>query len=322
MEYRFSPLQRLRLAYKPPVPSVLSASISTQIVPDAVIKPERDEDAIARLFPKTFGRPTLRIEGSDAAASATRSPLSAGIVLSGGQASGGHNVVSGLFDGLKNWHPESKLYGFLNGPRGLFTGKYIELTAERVADYRNMGGFDIIGSGRDKIEQPDEFAASKAVAEELGLNAIVVVGGDDSNTNAAVLAEYFEAQGSRTRVIGCPKTIDGDLKCPGVIDVSFGFDTACAVYSEQVGNIALDGLSSNKYYAFVRLMGRAASNIALEVALQTHPTICLLGEEVAARHQNLASIAEEIASVVAERAAEGKNQGVILVPEGLIEVRF
>ena len=235
------------------------------------------------------------------------------------EAPGGHNVISGLFDGIKAHHADSVLFGFLDGPRGLFTGKFIEITRELMDGYRNMGGFDIIGSGRDKIETPEQFAGAKDVAQRLRLDGVVVIGGDDSNTNAAVLAEFFEAHSMHTRVIGCPKTIDGDLKIPGHMDISFGFDTACKTYAELIGNVCLDALSSGKYYHFIRLMGRAASNITLECALQTQPNVTLIGEEVAANKQNLSSITEEIVQVIVARAAAGKNYGVILVPEGLIE---
>lgn len=246
-------------------------------------------------------------------------PLRIGCVLSGGQAPGGHNVISGLYDYVKSVNKDGELIGFLDGPKGLFTGKYVTIDDTHMNKYRNMGGFDIIGSGRDKIETPEQFAGSKAVAEKLNLDGLIIIGGDDSNTNAAVLAEYFAANDCKTRVVGGPKTIDGDLKIPGLIDISFGFDTACKTYSELIGNVCLDALSSGKYYHFIRLMGRAASNITLECALQTHPNITLLGEEVAARKQNLSSITEEIVHVIVERAAAGKNYGVILVPEGLIE---
>lgn len=285
-----------------------------------MLPPFANAEKLATLFPKTFGRPSVHVKAAGAGdAAASKAPLKIGAVLSGGQAPGGHNVIAGLFDYVKRVHPDGVLYGFLDGPKGLFSGKYRVIDAEYMANYRSLGGFDIIGSGRDKIETPEQFAGSKAVCERLGLDGVVVIGGDDSNTNAAVLAEYFAANGCATRVIGGPKTIDGDLKIPGHVDISFGFDTACKTYAEEIGNLCLDALSAGKYYFFVRLMGRAASNITLECALQTHPNITLLGEEVAARKQNLASITEEIVHVITERATSGKNYGVILVPEGLIE---
>ncbi len=310
------------------------------------------------MFPHTFGAPTvhLRAGGAGVGGGAAR-PLRVGAVLSGGQAPGGHNVLSGIFDALKRIHPESVFIGFLDGPRGLFKGDFVEVDAAMIARYRNMGGFDAIGSGRDKIETPEQFAGARAVAEKLRLDGVVIIGGDDSNTNAAVLAEYFKKEGCTTRVVGAPKvrqrglqrpypqptfcplifvfaappppthththrhhqTIDGDLKIPGYVDVSFGFDTACRTYSELIGNLCVDALSAGKYWHFIRLMGRAASNITLECALATHPNVALIGEEVAARHQNLASVTEEIVNVIAGRAAAGKNYGVVLVPEGLIE---
>jgi diphosphate--fructose-6-phosphate 1-phosphotransferase len=280
----------------------------------------RRADRLQALFPNTYGRPLINITSAAApAAGAAPEPLRVGILLSGGQAPGGHNVLTGLFDYIKRAHPDSVLYGFLDGPAGLFKGKYTVLDAAYMARYRNAGGFDAIGSGRDKIETEEQFAASRAVAERLGLHGIVIAGGDDSNTNAALVAEYFAAVGCATRVVGAPKTIDGDLTVPGYVDVSFGFDTACKTYAEQVGNICIDASASGKYYHMIRLMGRAASNITLECGLQTHPNVTLLGEEVAARRQNLASVTDEIVQVIVERAAAGKHYGVILVPEGLIE---
>ncbi len=276
-------------------------------------------DKLATLFPKTFGRPLVKLVPCAESEAPEKRALKIGCVLSGGQAPGGHNVIAGLYDYVKAQHKDSQLIGFRDGPKGLFTGKYVVLDDEKMDQYRNMGGFDIIGSGRDKIETPEQFAGSMEVAERLGLDGVIIIGGDDSNTNAAVLAEYFQAHGSKTKVVGGPKTIDGDLKIPGHIDISFGFDTACKTYSELIGNICLDALSSGKYYHIIRLMGRAASNITLECALQTHPNVTLLGEEVAARRQNLSSITDEIVHVILDRAAAGKNYGVILVPEGLIE---
>jgi len=318
----FSPLQLERLAFRPTLPAALAAGAGAAglaATPGEVLRPDSDAARLAELFPKTFGLPTTHLAPAAGSSLASPTPLRIGCVLSGGQAPGGHNVISGLFDSLKAIHPESVLFGFLDGPRGLFTGAFVEITPALMDGYRNLGGFDIIGSGRDKIETPEQFAGAKEVAARLALDGVVVIGGDDSNTNAAVLAEVFEAAGMHTRVIGCPKTIDGDLKIRGQMDISFGFDTACKTYAELIGNVCLDALSSGKYYHFIRLMGRAASNITLECALQTQPNVTLLGEEVAARNQNLSSITEEIVHTILEREKQGKNYGVILVPEGLIE---
>jgi diphosphate--fructose-6-phosphate 1-phosphotransferase len=241
-----------------------------------------------------------------------------GVVLSGGQAPGGHNVIAGIFDAIKSMSSESVLIGFLNGPHGVFSGNFVEIDGQFMDLYRNTGGFDIIGSGRHKIERPDQFAASQSVCETLNLDGLVVIGGDDSNTNAAVLAEYFAANGCRTCVVGAPKTIDGDLKNE-FIPISFGFDTACKTYSELIGNVALDAASSQKYYHFVRLMGRSASHIALECALQTRPNACLIGEEVVANGDSLSGITQSLVQMIVTRAAEGKDYGVVLLPEGLIE---
>jgi diphosphate-dependent phosphofructokinase len=320
----FSPQQRERLAYKPTLPAVL-ASGACVLTHGEVLKPENDSDRLKELFPSTFGLPTAHFTSASTNSSSSSisfkssTPLRVGCVLSGGQAPGGHNVISGLFDSLKAIHPDSVLFGFMDGPRGLFKGNFFEITPELMDGYRNMGGFDIIGSGRDKIETPEQFAGAKEVAQRLNLDGVIIIGGDDSNTNAAVLAEQFEQSKLRTRVIGCPKTIDGDLKITGQMDISFGFDTACKTYSELIGNVCLDALSSGKYYHFIRLMGRAASNITLECALLTQPNVTLIGEEVAARNQNLSSVTEEIVHIILEREKLGKNYGVVLVPEGLIE---
>ena len=278
-------------------------------------------EKLAALFPNNFRRRVVTVAVAPPCSPSALPPraLSIGCVLSGGQAPGGHNVIAGLYDYVKRTSPDGTLYGFLDGPRGLFTGKFVKVDDAMMNEYRNMGGFDMIGSGRDKIETPEQFAGCVAVAKQLNLDGVIVIGGDDSNTNAAVLAEHFAAIGSPTVVIGCPKTIDGDLRVPGAIDISFGFDTATKIYSELIGNVCLDAAASGKYWYFIRLMGRAASNITLECALQTHPNITLLGEEVAARRQNISSIADEIVRVVVARARAGKNYGVILVPEGLIE---
>ena len=277
-----------------------------------------DAEAIQRLFPNSFGQPILELIPTAGADTAGKSPLNVGVVLSGGQASGGHNVICSIFDSVKRHHPDSKVFGFLGGPKGIFTGKYMLLEAEYVDKYRNQGGFDMIRSGRDKIETPDQFAGAAKVVQSLSLNGLVVIGGDDSNTNAALLAEYFSANKIPVTVIGCPKTIDGDLKTSDVL-TSFGFDTACKVYSSSIANIAHDCLSSRKYYHFVRLMGRSASHITLECALQVAPNVTIIGEEVAAEKKTLHQITMEVCDVIVQRASLGKNYGMVLIPEGLIE---
>ncbi|MDE6542793.1 MAG: diphosphate--fructose-6-phosphate 1-phosphotransferase, partial [Muribaculaceae bacterium] len=245
-------------------------------------------------------------------------PINVGVILSGGQAPGGHNVISGLFDGIKSVNPDSRLYGFLMGPGGFVDHKYIELTSEIIDEYRNTGGFDIIGSGRTKLEKKEQFDKGLEILKELGITALVIIGGDDSNTNAAVLAEYYKEIGAGVQVIGCPKTIDGDLK-NDLIETSFGFDTATKVYSEVIGNIQRDCNSAKKYYHFIKLMGRSASHIALECALQTQPTYCIISEEVEAKNLSLNDVIENIAQVIVARANEGMNYGTVLIPEGLIE---
>jgi len=244
--------------------------------------------------------------------------INAGVMLSGGQAPGGHNVIAGLFDGLKAINKDSRLYGFILGPGGFINHKYMELTAEIIDEYRNTGGFDIIGSGRTKLETKEHFDKGLEILKKLDISALVIIGGDDSNTNACVLAEYYTVINAGVQVIGCPKTIDGDLKNEQ-IEASFGFDTACKVYSEVIGNIQRDCNSARKYWHFIKLMGRSASHIALECALQTHPNICLISEEVQANNQSLDDIVNHIASIVAKRAEDGNNFGTVLIPEGLIE---
>ena len=260
--------------------------------------------------------PLIKFEAADQPAQCPA--MNVGVILSGGQAPGGHNVISGLFDGVKRIHPESKLYGFLMGPGGLVDHKYIELTADIIDEYRNTGGFDIIGSGRTKLEKEDQFEKGYEILKELGIKALVIIGGDDSNTNACVLAEYYAAKNYGVQVIGCPKTIDGDLKNE-MIETSFGFDTAVKTYSEVIGNIERDCNSARKYWHFIKLMGRSASHIALECALQTQPNVCIVSEEVEAKDQSLDDIVTYIAQVVADRAAQGNNFGTVLIPEGLIE---
>jgi len=312
-----SQLEKQRQQAKPELPDTLSAAWLAEDTAPIPADTAFVED-IKGLFPATHGVPKCTL-GSGAAVAGAGVGLKVGVVLSGGQAPGGHNVVAGLYDAVKRTGPRSEFYGFLDGPHGIFTGNVTQIDDAMMDGYRNTGGFDMIGSGRHKIETPEQFQASKSVCEQLSLDGLIVIGGDDSNTNAALLAEYFAANSCKTKVIGCPKTIDGDLKCPPNIPVSFGFDTACRTYSELVGNIALDALSTQKYYHFCRLMGRSASNIALEVALLTNPNVCLLGEEVQTKDMSLKEITSQLVSMIRTRAAEGKNYGVVVLPEGLIE---
>ena len=274
-----------------------------------------NQEDIKKLFPNTYGMPLVEFVPAD---SANNAKINVGIILSGGQAPGGHNVISGLFDEVKKLNPENRLYGFLMGPSGLVDHNYIEITAESLQAYRNTGGFDMIGSGRTKLEKEDQFEKGLEILRKLDIKAVVIIGGDDSNTNACVLAEYYAAKQYGVQVIGCPKTIDGDLK-NSQIETSFGFDTATKTYSELIGNIERDCNSARKYWHFIKLMGRSASHIALECALQTQPNICLISEEIEAKDQTLNDIVENIAEVVAYRAAQGNNFGVVLIPEGLIE---
>lgn len=313
----YSELQHGRIDYVPPQPDVLKGAFKA--VNGAVARPA--DARVTEAFPKLAGIPHVSLQSSGgplAAAPGADRALNIGVVLSGGQAPGGHNVIAGIFDLLARRRPGSRLFGFLNGPRGIVQGDAREITSAALAPFRNQGGFNIIGSGRDKIESAEQLAAAATTARNMELDGLVVIGGDDSNTNAAVLAEYFLAKGLKTSVVGVPKTIDGDLKNDDV-PISFGFDTACKVYSEMIGNIMIDAASARKYYHFVRLMGRSASHIALEAALQTHPQAALISEEVAAHGSSLADITKQLADMVAARADAGKNYGVVLVPEGLIE---
>ena len=309
-----SALQIARAAYEPKMPVALRGSV--RAVEGTATEAAGNRDEIKQLFPHTYGMPIVTFEPGDPGD--PMPPINAGVILSGGQAPGGHNVIAGLFDGLKAANPASRLFGFILGPGGLVEHKYMELTADIIDDYRNTGGFDMIGSGRTKLERREQFDKGLDILKELGISALVIIGGDDSNTNAAVLAEYYESIGAGVRVIGCPKTIDGDLKNEQ-IEASFGFDTACKVYSEVIGNIQRDCNSARKYWHFIKLMGRSASHIALECALQTHPNVCIISEEVEAENKSLDDIVNYIASIVARRAAEGKNFGTVLIPEGLIE---
>ncbi len=309
-----SALQKARATYQPKLPIVLTAPV--KVVEGHATESVADREAIRQLFPNTYGLPEIRFEKNSNPAPGK--PLNVGVILSGGQAPGGHNVISGLFDGIKKIHRDSRLFGFLMGPSGLVEHRYIELTASIIDEYRNTGGFDIIGSGRTKLEKKEQFDKGLEILRELGITALVIIGGDDSNTNAAVLAECYKATGAGVQVIGCPKTIDGDLKNTQ-IETSFGFDTATKVYSEVIGNIQRDCNSAKKYWHFIKLMGRSASHIALECALQTQPNICLISEEIEQKNMSLGQIVKYIAEIVAARAADGNNFGTVLVPEGLIE---
>ncbi|GHV69968.1 pyrophosphate--fructose 6-phosphate 1-phosphotransferase [Spirochaetia bacterium] len=312
-----SALQKSRYAYEPKLPANLSGDVSEiALKTGEATTSVADEADLRALFKKTFGRPVVSfIKGHN---EKINRPLTVAVILSGGQAPGGHNVIAGLYDGLKKGNAASRLLGFLGGPSGLVDGKYVEMTGDFIADYRNTGGFDIIGSGRTKIETPEQFAAALETAKKLNLDAVVIIGGDDSNTNAALLAEYFLAQNSKVQVIGCPKTIDGDLKNEH-IEASFGFDTACKTYSELIGNIERDANSAKKYWHFIKLMGRAASHIALECALQTQPNVCLVSEEVDEKKLSLSQVVDQICSSIIKRAENKENFGVVLIPEGLVE---
>ena len=309
-----SALQKARNAYQPKLPKALQGAVKVQ--EGAPTQSVDNQEEIKALFPNTYGMPLVEFVPTDKCEA--NEVMNVGIILSGGQAPGGHNVISGLFDGVKRLNPENKLYGFLMGPGGLVDHKYIEITEELLAGYRNTGGFDLIGSGRTKLETTDQFEKGIEILRKLDIKALVIIGGDDSNTNACVLAEYYAAKNYGVQVIGCPKTIDGDLK-NDQIETSFGFDTATKTYSEVIGNIERDCNSARKYWHFIKLMGRSASHIALECALQTQPNICLISEEIEAKDLSLNDIVEQIASTVAYRASQGNNFGVVLIPEGLIE---
>lgn len=308
-----SALQKERAAYKPKLPKALQGAV--KVVEGVPTQSVDNQEEIKKLFPNTYGMPLVEFVTAE---NALQKEMNVGVILSGGQAPGGHNVISGLFDEIKKLNPNNRLYGFLMGPSGLVDHKYIEITEELIADYRNTGGFDLIGSGRTKLEKVEQFEKGLEVIRELNIKAVVIIGGDDSNTNACVLAEYYAAKNYGVQVIGCPKTIDGDLKNEQ-IETSFGFDTATKTYSEVIGNIERDCNSARKYWHFIKLMGRSASHIALECALQTQPNICLISEEIEAKDLTLNDIVEQIASTVAYRANQGNNFGVVLIPEGLIE---
>ena len=308
-----SALQKERAGYQPKLPKALQGAVKVQ--EGAPTQSVDNQEDIKKLFPNTYGMPLVEFVPAD---SANNAKINVGIILSGGQAPGGHNVISGLFDEVKKLNPENRLYGFLMGPGGLVDHNYIEITAENLQAYRNTGGFDMIGSGRTKLEKEEQFEKGLEILRKLDIKAVVIIGGDDSNTNACVLAEYYAAKQYGVQVIGCPKTIDGDLK-NDQIETSFGFDTATKTYSELIGNIERDCNSARKYWHFIKLMGRSASHIAIECALQTQPNICLVSEEIESKDQTLNDIVEYIAGVVAYRAEQGNNFGVVLIPEGLIE---
>ena len=308
-----SALQIARAAYQPKLPKALQGAV--KIKEGAATQSVGDQEEIKKLFPNTYGMPIVEFEP---ATEANNKKMNVGIILSGGQAPGGHNVITGLFDQIKKLNPENRLFGFILGPGGLVDHNYMELTPEIIDEYRNTGGFDMIGSGRTKLEKVDQFEKGLEIIRELDIKAIVIIGGDDSNTNACVLAEYYAAKNYGVQVIGCPKTIDGDLK-NDQIETSFGFDTACKTYSELIGNIERDCNSARKYWHFIKVMGRSASHIALECALQTQPNICLVSEEIEQKGMSLDDIVTYIANAVCQRAADGNNFGTVIIPEGVIE---
>ena len=312
-----SPLQKARYSYQPKLPMILRSEMS-EIEAEEGAKTEsaRDKEKIQALFPTTFGQKEISFQKGKSKAEKKKHVV--GVILSGGQAPGGHNVVSGLYDALKKADKDNELIGFLGGPSGLTDDKFIVFTDEYINEFRNTGGFDIIGSGRTKLETTEQFEKAAAVCKKHGITAITIIGGDDSNTNAAVLAEYFKAHDTGVQVIGCPKTIDGDLKNDD-IEISFGFDTATKTYSELIGNIERDANSAKKYWHFIKLMGRSASHIALECALETQPNVCLISEEIEKKEMSLSQIADYVAKSVADRAENGMNFGVVLIPEGLVE---
>ncbi len=314
---KLSPLQIERLKYQPKLPQSLQNGVNgLRMVEGSATQSVRDQGQINALFPNTYGKPTVTFEASNV--SKESEIRNVGVILSGGQAPGGHNVIAGLYDALKNANSANKLYGFLGGPSGIIDGKYVEFDDEFINAYRNTGGFDIIGSGRTKLETEEQFEKSLAVCKKLNISAVVIIGGDDSNTNAAMLAEWFVKHNAGIQVIGCPKTIDGDLKNEQ-IEISFGFDTATKTYAELIGNIERDANSAKKYWHFVKIMGRSASHVALEAALQTQPNITLISEEVQEKKMSLSSIIDYMTDIIVKRANAGKNFGIAVIPEGLIE---
>lgn len=314
---KLSPLQIERLKYQPKLPSSLAEGInSLEMAEGSATQSVRDQEQIQELFKNTYGKPVVTFKHSTMSKEA--GIRNVGVILSGGQAPGGHNVIAGLYDALKQANSANKLYGFLGGPSGIIDGKYVEFDDKFIDAYRNTGGFDIIGSGRTKLETEEQFEKSLAVCKKLNISAVVIIGGDDSNTNAALLAEWFVKHNAGIQVIGCPKTIDGDLK-NDQIEISFGFDTATKTYAELIGNIERDANSAKKYWHFVKIMGRSASHVALEAALQTQPNITLISEEVEEKKMSLESIINYMCDIIVKRADMGKNFGIAVIPEGLIE---
>lgn len=317
MSRDISPLEKARAEYKPKLPAVYAGGLDKCMVQKGEpTSCEASPEEIKEIFPKSFGSPIVKFASGQT--SAQNKKMNVGVILSGGQAPGGHNVIAGIFDAVKELDSSNKLYGFIGGPSGVIDGKYVELTNDIIDKYRNTGGFDIIGSGRTKLESEEQFNKSKKVCEDLGVKAVIIIGGDDSNTNAALLAEFFQKEGSNIQVIGVPKTIDGDLKNKHV-EASFGFDTCSKVYSELIGNLLRDVNSAKKYWHFIRLMGRSASHIALECALKTQPNLTFISEEVAQKQMSLEEVVNQIVNVIVKRSENGKNFGILLVPEGLIE---
>ncbi len=312
-----SPLQRARYEYQPKLPAILREAID-QVVPvkGEATQSSTHQEQIKALFPNTYGLNKISFEKGNN--EDIKKKINIGVILSGGQAPGGHNVISGLFDALKKANPESKLYGFKGGPSGIIEDNTMEITADYLASFRNTGGFDIIGSGRTKLATIEQFELAKNTCLKHDISAVVIIGGDDSNTNAAVLAEYFLQQKANIQVIGCPKTIDGDLK-NDAIEISFGFDTATKTYSELIGNIERDANSAKKYWHFIKVMGRSASHIALECALETQPNVCLISEEIEENKTSLSGVVDYISTIIANRGNKGLNFGVIIIPEGLVE---
>ena len=314
---KLSPLQIERLKYQPKLPSSLAGGINNlEMAEGSATQSVRDQEQIKELFKNTYGKPVVTFEKGSS--SRNLPSKNVGVILSGGQAPGGHNVIAGLYDALKQANPENKLYGFLGGPSGIIDGKYVEFDDKFINAYRNTGGFDIIGSGRTKLETEEQFQKSLEVCKKLNITAVVIIGGDDSNTNAALLAEWFVKNNTGIQVIGCPKTIDGDLK-NDQIEISFGFDTATKTYAELIGNIQRDANSAKKYWHFIKIMGRSASHVALEAALQTQPNITLISEEVEQKKMSLESIINYMCDIIVKRADMGKNFGIAVIPEGLIE---
>ena len=312
-----SPLQIERLKYQPKLPASLANGINHLVSQEgSATESVANQEEIKALFKNTYGKPTVTFQTSTE--STPSEVRNVGVILSGGQAPGGHNVIAGLYDALKQANSNNNLYGFLGGPSGIIEGKYVEFNDEFINDYRNTGGFDIIGSGRTKLETEEQFKSALEVCKKLNISAVVIIGGDDSNTNAALLAEWFVANNAGIQVIGCPKTIDGDLKNEQ-IEISFGFDTATKTYGELIGNIERDANSAKKYWHFVKIMGRSASHVALEAALQTQPNITLISEEVEQKKMSLSSIIDYMTDIVVKRSEMGKNFGIAVIPEGLIE---